>query len=105
MASSDGPGWCRRDGDDLVLLVKAQPRAGRDEFAGIRQDRLLIRIKAPPVDGRANAYLLEWLADQFGVVRRDVVLEQGHNSQLKRVRVRAPSGLPQPIVELLPRLQ
>ena len=76
-ASSDAPGWYRKDGDDLVLLIKTQPRASRDEFAGIRQDRLHIRIKAPPVDGRANAYLIAWLADQFGVSRRDVILEQG----------------------------
>jgi uncharacterized protein (TIGR00251 family) len=101
-ASSDSHHWCREDGDDLVLLVKTQPRASRDEFAGVRQERLHIRIKAPPVDGRANSYLLAWLADQFGVGRRNIVLEQGHGSRLKRVRIHAPARVPTAVAKLLP---
>jgi len=100
-ASSDRDDWYREDGDDLVLLVKTQPRASRDEFAGIRQGRLHIRIKAPPVDGRANSYLLAWLAEQFGVGRRDIALEQGHGSRLKRVRIRAPGTVPKAVADLM----
>jgi uncharacterized protein (TIGR00251 family) len=100
-APSDRHDWYHEDGDDLVLLVKTQPRASLDEFAGIRQARLHIRIKAPPVDGRANKYLLAWLADQFGVGRRDVILEQGHESRLKRIRIQEPTRVPKPVSDLL----
>ena len=91
-------GWYRWDGEDLLLQLKLQPRAARDAFAEVQDDRLKIRIKAPPVDGRANAHLCTWLARQFGVSRSSVRIETGRNSRLKRVRVEAPLRLPE-IVE------
>ena len=55
----------RRDGRDLVLEVRVQPRASRSEFAGLHGDRVRVRLQAPPVDGRANAALVEFLAAAF----------------------------------------
>jgi uncharacterized protein (TIGR00251 family) len=89
-----GPGWCRWDGPDLLLMLKLQPRASRDAFAEAQDGRLRVRITAPPVEGRANAHLLAWLARQFGVARSAVSIETGHASTLKRVRIRAPRRLP-----------
>ena len=89
----DTPFW-RWDGDDLVLDCQLQPRASRDEFAGLQGARLKIRLCAPPVDGKANAQLLVLLAKAFGVARRDVEIESGESSRLKRVRIRHPQCLP-----------
>lgn len=89
----DGPYW-RWDGDDLLLDCHLQPRASRDEFAGLQGARLKIRLCAPPVDGKANAQLLVLLAKAFGVARRDVEIESGESSRLKRVRIRHPPCLP-----------
>ncbi len=89
------PGWYRWDGEDLLLQLKLQPRSARDAFAGVHDDRLKIRIMAPPVDGKANAHLCAWLARQFGVARSSVEIESGHNSRLKRVRIKAPPRLPE----------
>ncbi len=88
-------GFYRWDGEDLVLDCQLQPRASRDEFAGLQGERLKIRLSAPPVDGKANAQLLEFLARAFGVPRRQVELEAGQTSRLKRVRIQRPTKLPE----------
>lgn len=90
-------GWYRWDGDDLLLQIKLQPRASRDEFADVQQDRLRVRITAPPIEGKANAHLLKWIARQFGVARSAVTLEKGQTSPLKRLRITSPKHLPLPI--------
>jgi uncharacterized protein (TIGR00251 family) len=84
----------RRDGDDLVLEVRVQPRAARSEFAGPFGQRLRIRLQAPPVDGRANAALIEFLADAFAVPRARVAIEHGLAGRDKRVRIRQPGPVP-----------
>ncbi len=78
----------RRDGADLVLEVRVQPRAARSEFAGTFGDRVKIRLNAPPVDGRANDALVAFLAAEFGVPRARVSIEHGLAGRDKRVRVR-----------------
>jgi len=82
------------DGGDLVLELRVQPRASHTGLAGLRADRLLVRLQAPPVDGRANAALVEFLARECGVPRARVVIEQGHSGRDKRVRVHGPATLP-----------
>jgi hypothetical protein len=85
----------RRDGADLLLEVRVQPRASRSEIAGLHGGRLRIRLQAPPVDGRANAALIEFLAAAFGVPRARVIIEHGLASRDKRVRIRdAPVATP-----------
>jgi uncharacterized protein (TIGR00251 family) len=79
----------RRDGDDLVIELRIQPRAQCSEFAGLHGERVRVRLQAPPVDGRANAALVAFLAEAFAVPRSRVVIEQGLASRDKRVRIRA----------------
>ena len=79
---------------ELILDLRIQPRAARDEIIGYQGDRLKIRLTAPPVDGKANQHLIEFLADSFGVPKRDVVLLAGATSREKRVRIVAPKRLP-----------
>ncbi len=86
--------WYRWDGDDLVLTLKVQPRASRDEFAGPHGERLRVRITAPPVDGRANAHLLRFLAAAFGVPTAGVRLEHGETGRDKVVRIVRPRRFP-----------
>ena len=91
--TSDAP-FYRWDGEDLILDCHLQPKASRDEFAGLQGERLKIRLTAPPVDGKANALLQAFLAKAFGVARRQVRIEAGELSRLKRVRIERPQKLP-----------
>lgn len=84
----------RWDGEDLLLECHLQPKASRDEFAGLHGDRLKIRLTAPPVDGKANAQLLAFLASVFAVSKSQVSLESGLQSRQKRVRIKQPRTLP-----------
>lgn len=86
--------WCRWDGADLLLEVRVIPRAQRTGIAGIRDGRLLIRVQAPPLEGRANAALEQCLARLCGVGRGAVTLERGAHGRDKRVRVTRPGTLP-----------
>lgn len=87
-------GFHRWDGEALILDVHLQPKASNDMFAGLHGERLKIRLTAPPVDGKANAHLVAFLAEAFGVAKRQVTLESGQQSRQKRVRIQSPSQLP-----------
>ncbi len=86
--------WCRRDGDDLVLLLRVKPRARRTAWAGSRDGRGLLALQAPPVDGKANTELVKFLARQFGVPKRRIHIESGEKHRDKRVRIGGPVALP-----------
>lgn len=72
-----------------IINVRVIPRAGKRGIAGMRGDALLVRLKAAPVDGAANAELIEVLADAFGVPKRAVSIVSGERSRQKRVRIEA----------------
>ena len=73
--------------DGAVLTIKVIPRAGRTALAGTRDNALLIRLAAPPVEGAANTALIEFLARFLEVPRRDVAIISGEKSPTKRVKV------------------
>jgi len=87
-------GAIRHDGADLLLDVRVQPRASRTEFAGLMGDRLRIRLNAPPVDGRANAALVAFVATQCGLARTRVTLERGQAGRDKQLRLHGLAAIP-----------
>ena len=76
----------RWDGADLILNVRVQPRASRDEWLAPRDDRIGVRIVAPPVDGKANAELIELVARTFGCTKSSVTVKSGAGTRYKRVQ-------------------
>ena len=71
----------------VLLDIRIVPRAGRAGVAGTRRGALLVRVNAPPVEGAANAELVDLLARFLGVPKRAVTIVAGERSRLKRVRV------------------
>jgi hypothetical protein len=82
--------WCRSEssGQRLILTLHVQPGAKRTEAVGLHGDALKVRLAAPPVEGAANAALLEFLAGIFRVPLRQVTLRQGAKSRRKVVEIR-----------------
>lgn len=87
--------WCQWRGDDLILQVRVQPRASRDECVGVQGERLKIRLTAPPVDGKANSCLIAYLAKQFKVPKARIALLSGETGREKRLCITAPAHLPE----------
>lgn len=69
------------------LAVRVVPRASKAGVAGTRAGAILVRLGAAPVDGAANAELIDTLARALGVPRRAVTISAGASSRTKRVRV------------------
>lgn len=88
-------GWWRWRGDLLVLSVRAQPRASRDEVTGEHGGELRVRVAAPPVDDAANRRIVETMARAFGVPRSAVRVAAGAKSRGKTVEVRSPRRYPE----------
>lgn len=82
----------RATSEGVLITVRVVPRAARSGLAGIREDALLVRLNAAPVDGAANAQLIEVLADALGVPRRAVSIAVGERSRRKTVLIRGLSG-------------
>jgi uncharacterized protein (TIGR00251 family) len=63
------------------------PNAKIDKVIGAHGAAIKIKLRAPPVEGKANAALRSFLAEQLQVPERDIVLERGQKSREKLVRV------------------
>jgi len=87
--------WYSWQGTALILTVRVQPRASRDEIVGVHGEQLKIRLTAPPVDGKANQTLLKFLAKFCGVPTRQVTLLSGDSGRNKRIRIDQPRRLPE----------
>ncbi len=73
--------------EGCTFRVRVSPRSRRDEVVGLHGDALKIRLTAPPVRGKANRALREFLAGQLGIPPSAVEILAGHTSRQKRVRV------------------
>ena len=73
--------------EGCTFQVRVLPRSRRDEVVGLHGDALKVRLTAPPVRGKANRALREFLADQLDISTSDVEILTGHTSRQKRVRV------------------
>jgi uncharacterized protein (TIGR00251 family) len=92
-------GWRYTVKETVHINIKAFPGSSKNELAGVRDSRLLVRIAAPPEDGKANACLLGFLAKTLGCSKKDVVLVKGVKSRLKTAAV--PAEYAEKVRELL----
>lgn len=93
--------WVKSTDGGARLAVRVSPRAKTSSVEGAHGGELKIRLAAPPVDGKANAELIRFLAAMLGIPRRDIALAHGETSRSKVVRV---TGLtPDEVAERLGR--
>ncbi|WP_419569977.1 DUF167 domain-containing protein [Rheinheimera sp.] len=81
-------------GGGYELRLYIQPGASRDQLVGLHDGAIKIAIKAPPVEGKANAYLQQLLADWFGVRKNQLQLIRGELNRQKTWHVSPPCQLP-----------
>lgn len=72
-----------KGGVRLHLFI--QPKSSKNEVVGPHNGELKIKITAPPVDGKANEELIEFLSDYFDIPKRQVVLVKGDTGRHKTV--------------------
>jgi uncharacterized protein len=69
------------------LALRVQPRSGKNEIAGERAGALLVRVTAPPVDGKANQAVRRLVAKRLGVPAGRVSIVRGESSRDKLIEV------------------
>ncbi len=79
--------WLITTKQGCVVTIKATPRAAKSGLAGVDAEWVRIRLQAPPVDGKANAALINFLAKTFSVPKRSIEILSGDTSRLKRVKI------------------
>jgi uncharacterized protein (TIGR00251 family) len=86
-------------GGGVVFQVRVQPRASKDEIAGVMDGALKVRLQAPALEDRANVALCEYLARLLKTPKSAVRILGGSRSRVKRVEIRGVT--PQQVVGLL----
>ncbi len=76
--------------DDLVINIRVQPRAACDGFAEIMGEQIKLRITIPPLDGKANWYVIAFLAKTFKLAKADVSILSGTTGRSKRIKIHRP---------------
>ena len=72
---------------ETVIQVRVLPRSSMNRVIGGENGVIKVKLAAPPVDGKANKALKEFLAKRLGVSRRNVEIISGERSRLKSIRI------------------
>ena len=83
--------WLKQHREGILLRVHVQPKAKRDEVAGFYGEALKIRLKAPPVEGKANEALRKFLAKLLKISKSSVKIVAGETSREKTAYIEGPS--------------
>lgn len=89
------------DVGSVTVDILVQPRASRAKIGPVHDGRIKVSVTAPPVDGEANAAVIELFAKQLGVPKSAIEVIAGASSRRKRLRV---TGSPQALTAALEAL-
>lgn len=78
----------RQTANGITFSVKVQPRARKNAITGTIGDALKLSLTAPPVEGKANQAVIDFLADFFDIPRSSVTIASGKTNRLKMVNIR-----------------
>lgn len=79
--------WVTSFAEGVRLQVKVQPRASRNEIAGIKGDFLYIKLTAPPVDGEANKQLVKFLGQFLHCGKGKIRISRGDTGRCKFLEI------------------
>jgi uncharacterized protein len=70
-----------------LVTVRVRPGSSRNEIAGEQNGVLIVRVSAPPVEGKANKAVCKLLAKHYGIAPSKVEIVRGHSGRDKVVRL------------------
>jgi len=76
-----------------ILRFHVVPNAKTEQAVGAHGDAIKVKLRAPAVEGKANAALLDFLAAQLEISKHAIVLERGKKSREKLIRIEGLSEL------------
>lgn len=85
----------------MTLHVKVKPGSKVDQLFFDTAGQLSAKIKAPAQDGKANAYLIEFLANQFSTAKSNVTIVAGFTNPHKRIEVNGDEGIIRDVLDKL----
>ncbi|MCK4418377.1 YggU family protein [Candidatus Aerophobetes bacterium] len=71
----------------VTFRLRVQPGASKNEIVGVQQDAFKVRISAPPVEGKANKALIQFLAKEFRVKKSEIKIVSGHTTRIKTIHI------------------
>ncbi|MBE9537310.1 MAG: YggU family protein [Proteobacteria bacterium] len=80
-------GWCEEKDGALIVRVHVQPRASKNEVAGVHDGSLKVRLTSPPFEGAANTHLIKFIAKILGVPKSQINIVSGEKSRQKRLKI------------------
>lgn len=70
------------------IKIKVLPRSSKNEIIGeLTEGTLKIKLKAPPVDGEANAELIKFLSKEWKIPKYKIKILKGQTSKTKLVQI------------------
>jgi uncharacterized protein len=82
------PGFMQKTARGTTIEIVVQPKASKNELAGVHEGSLKVRLTAPPVEGKANKECLRFLAKVFDVPKSHLEILKGQKSRRKTLLVR-----------------
>lgn len=89
--------WYRYNNGNLILNLYIQPGAKSNGVIGLHGDALKIKLASPPLDGKANKALLQFIATQFNIPGQKIKLIRGEKSRYKTIKLLECSTNPESI--------
>ena len=73
--------------NNRTITVRVKPNARKNEVKQLEENSYLVSVAAPPAEGKANAKLIEVLAEHFEKPRRCITILRGEGSRIKIVEI------------------
>jgi uncharacterized protein len=73
----------------MILHLKVKPNSKIDQLFFDDEKNLCLKIKAPAQDGKANAYLVEFLGKNFGIAKSKIEIVSGFTNSHKKLEIDA----------------
>jgi uncharacterized protein (TIGR00251 family) len=71
----------------MILFVEAKPNSKKNQIEVVSENMLKIKISAPPVDGKANEAIIEYLSEIFKIPKSKIILQKGNSGRFKRFEI------------------